>query len=431
MAQADAPNTTPPPLQMGLRVNLSIMMFLQFAIWGAWFVVFKPYLKHIGFSEEQAGALVGNMALGAIFSTLFAGYFADRFFSSQWMMAALHLGGAGLLYWMAQINSPDQYGLMFGVSLAYALLYNPTLALSNSIAFSHIPDAGRDFPSVRVLGTAGWIFVGLLIDAVYNTDTTTVTTTNGPLLLGAGLSAALGIYSLLLPHTPPTGKKGDMIPFVKALGLFKNFSFAVFFIVSFIITIVLAFYYAQTADFLGKKAGVKAIGTTMGIGQWAELILLPTLPFFLKRFGMKWVLAVGMLCWGIRYGLFAFGGEEGFPFVLVILGIVLHGICFDFFFAAAFIHVDNEAPRDIRASGQALFSFLSYGLGMWLGSLLSGMVVANYKDPVTGVVDWKSVWLVPSAGVFISLIIFLLLFRKQGGPPKATVEVPPSESVPA
>ena len=417
MAQGESPSRdlTIPPLGMGLRINLSIMMFLQFAIWGAWFVVFIPYLKTFGFTSGQAATIFGNMALGAVLSTLFAGYIADRFIASEKLMAYCHLLGGVLLLGMSQITSPEpmSFWMLFAVSLLYALVYNPTLALSNSIAFTHIPDATRDFPGVRVLGTLGWIAAGFLIDFLFHRGVLTVTNNNGPLLLAAGLSIALGIYSFFLPHTPPSGKAGDTIPFIKALGLFKDFSFAVFFVVSFVITIVLAFYYAFTSDFLGAKVGVKNIGSVMSIGQWAELILLPLLPIFLWRIGMKWVLALGMLCWGIRYALFAYGGPDPFPFTLVIVGIALHGICFDFFFAAGFIHVDNEAPKDIRASGQALFSFLTYGVGMWLGSLLSGRV-AEYFTTGEGdskVMDWQGFWLVPSVGVIISLVIFVLFFR--------------------
>jgi nucleoside transporter len=416
--------TAIPPMPMGLRVNLSILMFLQFAVWGAWFVVFYPYLTGKGFSDVQAGSLIGNMALGAIISTMFAGYLADRFFTSERMMAVLHLAGAGLLYWMAQIQDPSQYGLLFAVSLAYALLYNPTLALANSIAFTHVPNATRDFPGIRVFGTIGWIVAGFLIDALFKRvttapDGTSVVTpasaSNGPLLLAAGLSAALGVYSLLLPHTPPTGKAGDTVPFVKALGLFRDPSFAVFFGVSFAITIVLAFYYTSTSAFLEQKAGVTDTGSTMAIGQIAELILLPLLPIFLFQLGMKWVLALGMFAWGLRYFLFSQGGPEGFPFALVIMGVALHGICFDFFFAAGFIHVDNEAPKDIRASGQALFGFLTYGVGMWLGNLLAGWLKGRLT--VDGVVDWQTFWLVPSVGVLIALAAFVLFFRMRTSAP--------------
>jgi nucleoside transporter len=418
MSSETAASSSVPRLDPGLRLSLSIMMFLEFAIWGAWFVNFYPYLTGKGFSDVQAGAVMGNMALGAIISTMFAGHIADRLFASERMMAVLHLLGAGMLYWMAQIQKPEEYGLLFAVSLVYALFYNPTLALTNSIAFTHVPNATRDFPGLRVFGTIGWIVSGLLVDSLFKQSGVSpdgqpivipASASNGPLLLAAAMSAVLGVYSLLLPHTPPTGKAGEPMPFVKALGLFRDPSFAVFFTVSFAITIVLAFYYTTTSAFLESAAKVTSTTSTMAIGQVCEMIFLPLLPFFLFGMGMKWVLALGMFCWGLRYFLFAHGGPEGFPFVLVLIGVALHGFCFDFFFAAGFIHVDNEAPRDIRASGQALFGFLTYGVGMWLGNLLAGWLKGHFT--VDGIVDWRSFWLVPAAGVMLALIVFVVFFR--------------------
>ncbi len=427
MASADDTSPGKPPLALNLRLNLSVMMFLQFAIWGSWFVVFFPYLRGLNFTGEQAGALMGNMALGAIFSTIFAGYIADRLLSSEKLMAICHLLGAGLLYGIAQIQNPGEYWTLFALTLVYALLYNPTLVLANSITFEHVPDGQRDFPGVRVFGTLGWIAVGFGIDALFAVDGKTAASSNGPILLAAGLSAALGVYSLLLPRTPPKGAS-EGIPFVKALGLFKDFSFAVFFIVSLIITIVLAFYYTVTADFLGSQCGVKNIGSTMLIGQVCETIFLPLLPLFLLRIGMKWVLALGMLCWGLRYLAFSQAGPEGMGFALAIVGIALHGFCFDFFFAAGFIHCDNKAPRDIRASAQALFSFLTYGVGMWLGSLVCGMMVDRYTDPVTKTVDWANFWLVPGVGVLGCLVVFLLFFRDGPTKPTSVAEaIPPQQ----
>src|SRR6185437_2619415 len=268
---------------------------------------------------------------------------------------------------------------------------------------------------------------------------------NGPLLLAAGLSALLGLYSFFLPHTPPKGKAGDALPFLRALRLLKEPSFAVFFGVSFIITIVLAFYYNYTGLYLGKHLNVHDVASTMTIGQWSEMLLLPLLPLFLRRFGMKWVLAMGMLAWGLRYGIFAWGGSYavGAFYWPVIICLTLHGVCYDFFFAAGFIHVDNESPSDIKGSAQALFVFLTYGLAMWLGSELSNVVfdrnthlepsqieskaltvtdwtlakgwieyqitsATSGKEPVT---DWTRFWAVPSIGVLIALVLFVLFFR--------------------
>ncbi|MCE9531315.1 MAG: MFS transporter [Planctomycetes bacterium] len=398
-----------PPLALPLRINLSIMMFFQFAIWGSWVIVFFPYLTGKGFTATQAGTLMGNGALGAIIATIFAGYIADRYFSSEKMMAVLHLLGAGFLYLMATIDKPDDYWMLFAITLGYAILYNPTLALANSISFRHIPDGQRDFPGIRVLGTVGWIAAGFAIDQIFGSGGKKASDSNGPLLLAAGLSATLGVYSLMLPKTPPEGKAGDTIPFIKALSLFKDFSFAVFFIISFLITIVLAFYYTLTSDYIQKAAGVTNTGSIMSIGQMSELILLPFLPWFLYRFGMKTVLMLGMFCWGLRYFMFSMGGPSGLPYALVLIGIALHGVCFDFFIAAGFIHVDNNAPKDIRASGQALFSFLVYGMGMWIGSLLAGYLKAYYTHD--GVTNWSEFWLVPCGGVMVAFVAFGLLFR--------------------
>lgn len=420
---------TAPSLAWGPRFNLSGMMFLQFAIWGAWFVVLGNYLSAMKFSKEAIGSIYGTMSLGAILSPIFIGQIADRYFSSERLMAVLHLLGAGVLLWMSRITDSTQF---YWVALLYALVYSPTLALSNSIAFTHLPDATRDFPGIRVLGTIGWIVVGVLVTvilkhfAIHKEGSGIVaaefslvlggTRYTLPLLLAALLSLSLGIWSIFLPHTPPAGKAGDAFPFLKAVGLMREPSFAVFYGVSFIITIALAFYYAWTGPFLefGPPA-VKGneVSSIMSIGQMVEMILLPLLPFFLHRIGMKWVLAIGMLAWGVRYGIFALGT----PYSLVLIGIALHGICFDFFLAAGFIHVDNKAPHDIRASAQALFGFLTYGAGMYVGSELSGRIAKFCTtDDVT---NWTLFWIFPSIGVLIALFIFVTFFRESTGAGKA------------
>jgi nucleoside transporter len=396
--------TTPAPSLSGdLRVRLSIMMFLEFAVWGAWFVVLGNYLEVLHFSKTQVGTMYSLIPLGAIISTMFVGQFADRYFSSERLMAVLHLAGAGLLFWMAQIQDSQKFTILAAVTLLYSLAYNPTLALANSISFAHIPDGARDFPGIRVFGTIGWIAVNLVVGQLLNFHT------NQPLLLAAGLSLALGLFSLALPHTPPAGKDAPVHAggpaFVRAFALMKDFRFAVFFGVSLVITVVLAFYYSFTGQFL-EHSGVKDVASTMTIGQFMEMCFLPILPWFLRRIGMRWVLALGMFCWGLRYAFFAIGH----PWALVLMGVALHGFCFDFFFAAGFIHVDNTAPHDIRASAQALFSFLTYGVGMYLGSELSGRVAQAYTD-ASGATNWSGFWVVPAVGVTISLAIFLVFFR--------------------
>jgi nucleoside transporter len=405
-----------PPLSMNVRIHLSVMMFLQFAIWGSWGVVFFEYVQStLKFTGSDAGWIFGNMALGAIVSPMIVGFLADRFISSEKLMAILHFIGAGLLYWQAEMQNPS-FGAFFTASLLFALVYNPTLALANSIAFTHVPNATRDFPGIRLFGTLGWILVNLLVGETMSPRS------NQPLLLGAGLSVLLGLYSFALPHTPPTGKSGDPLPFLKAFSLFKDFSFAVFFVISGLITIALAFYYSNTSSYLGQlDASMVDFGekyfvkdskinpnNTMLIGQIVEVLMLLVLPAFLRTFGMKGVLILGMLSWGLRYYLFSQMG----PWPAVLAGVALHGFCFDFFFAAAFIHVDNTAPKEIRASGQALFSLLTYGVGMWLGSILSGWMNDTYKmEGTPDRVNWAQFWLVPCYVVLGCAVVFVLLFR--------------------
>ncbi|SRR5579871_86000 len=392
-----------PRMSGDLRLRLSVMMFLEFAVWGAWFVVLGNYLEALHFSKTQVGTMYSLIPLGAILSTMFVGQFADRYFSSERLMAVLHLAGAGLLFWMAQVQDANKFTLLAAVTLLYSLAYNPTLALANSISFAHIPDGGRDFPGIRVFGTIGWIAVNLTVGRFLDIHS------NQPLLLAAGISLALGLFSLVLPHTPPAGASTSAggPAFLRAFALMKDFSFGVFFVVSLVITIVLAFYYSFTGQFL-EHSGVKDVASTMTIGQFMEMCFLPILPWFLRNIKMKGVLALGMFCWGLRYAFFA----VGHPWALVIAGVALHGFCFDFFFAAGFIHVDNTAPRDIQASAQALFSFLTYGVGMYIGSEVSGRVAQAYTD-AAGNTNWTAFWMFPAIGVLVSLAAFLAFFRSK------------------
>ena len=450
-ALAPSGSSSAPPLAPPTRVLLSAMMFLQYAIWGAWFVTFGNRLEVIGLGGS-IGSMYGTMALGTIFAPIVVGQIADRYFASEKLMGLLHIAGAVLLYFMSQFESvagldaaavsAASWKFWF-LALAYSLVYSPTIALSNTVAFANVPDGGRDFPSLRVLGTIGWIAVGLFVGFGLTRLGIDGKVSNVPFLLAAGLSAALGVFSFFLPHTPAKGQAGDALPFLKAVKLLQDFPFAVFFGASFLITIVLAFYYNYTSVFIADKHGVKEPSTVMAIGQFAEMLLLPFLPFFLFRFGMKWVLTLGMLCWGLRYLAFALAPATDLGFYLVLFGIALHGICFDFFFAAGFIHVDREAPAEIRGSAQALFVFLTYGRAMWLGSEFSNVVKARTTtESPTGVktealkvtewfpdrgwvtreftsatdgfakaTDWQTFWLIPAVGVLVALAVFVLFFR--------------------
>lgn len=389
----------------GVWVRLSVMMFLQFAVWGSWFTVFNIYLdKTLHFKGSEIGSIYGTMALGAIISMMIAGQLADRVLSSEYLMVIFHLVGAGLLFLLSQMTD---FASVWWVTFAYALVYNPTLTIANSLAFANIKDSTH-FAWVRVFGTIGWIAAGVAVDYLLPTGSAM---TNRPLLMAAGLSLVLGVFSFLLPHTPPSGKQGDALPFLRAFGLLRDPSFAIFFGLSFAITIALAFYYGFAGVYLGDIK-VANVATFMTIGQMSEIGFMLLLPFGIRYLGMKIVLLIGMAAWAIRY--FCFGiAWAGEPFTLVILGVALHGVCFDFFLAAGFIHTENKAPASIRGSAQALFSFLTYGIGMWIGNELSGRIVDAYT--VNGVKQWQPIWFVPAIGAVVCLAAFLLFWRDKGG----------------
>lgn len=402
-----AAGVEPPPLALEIRIPLSALMFLEFAIWGAWWVVLGNYLESLRFSRKDIGRIYATIPIASIVAPMLVGTIADRFFASEQLMGVLHLAGAALLYWMARVPTPRAF---FWVSLAYALVYAPTLALVNSVTFANVPDATRDFPTVRVLGTIGWILAGMSLHLFIKPGQRV---NNRPLLLAAALSLVLGVFSFFLPHTPP--KATSEIPFLNALQLLGDPSFALFFGVAVLITIASFFYFSFTGLYLENDVKVRPqnVGPLMTIGQWVEIFFMFTLAWFIRELGMKTVLVLGMTAWGLRYAIFA----SRPPLPLILVGIGLHGICFDFFFAAGFIYVDNTAPNEIRASSQSLFSVLTYGFGMYLGSEASGWLNQRFTKEVTDpqgktvkVTNWTAFWLVPCVAVIVCLIAFLLLF---------------------
>jgi nucleoside transporter len=397
-------------MDLALRLPLSAMNFLEFAIWGAWFVVLGNYLDSLGFSRKDIGRVYATMPIGAIIAPMFLGTIADRFFAAEQLMAILHLLGAVLLFTMARLRTPRAF---FWVALLYSVAYSPTLTLSNTVVFKNVPKS-LNFPEIRVLGTIGWIVAGLSLRLLIKPGQSV---NNRPLLLAAGLSFVLGIYSFFLPHTPPAADTTGEIPFVKAFRMFSEPGPAVFFGATFLVTIALAFYYSFTALYLEQGIKVKPanVGPLMTIGQWVEIAFMLSLAWFIENLGMKWVLILGMAAWGLRYAIFAARP----PLPLVIVGIALHGICFDFFLAAGMIHTENIAPPDIKASAQSLFGVITYGLGMWIGTEAAGWLNQHYTretiDPVTGekqrVTDWTRFWLIPCVGVVVGLIVFVVSFR--------------------
>jgi nucleoside transporter len=390
------------------RIQLSVMMFLQFFIWGAWYVTMGTYLdKVLKATGIQVGAAYSAMAIATIFSPIFVGMIADRFFSAQKVLGILHLIGGLLLFYLSRV---DTASFFYWIVLLYSLMYAPTLALANSVAFRQMNDPSKEFPSIRFLGTIGWIAVGWMIDKVFKLSTEQLATT---FIIAAIASGVLGLLSFTLPDTPPKAK-GTKTTFAKVLGadafvLFKDKSFTVFLIASILICIPLSFYYSFTNLFL-TEAGMKNVTSNMTLGQFSEALFILLIPFFFRRLGVKWMIAIGMIAWAVRFLLFGYG-DAGPNLWMLFAGIILHGVCFDFFFVTGQIYTDSKADVRIQSSAQGLITMATYGVGMWIGTLLSGYVKDHYT--VDKIVTWKSVWLVPAGIAVVVLVLFVILFNEK------------------
>ena len=390
-----------------VRLKLSIMMFLQYFVWGAWWVTVGTYLTQVhSFSAVQVGLISGTTALAAVISPFFVGMIADRFFATEKILAVLHLVGGGLMYLASTFST---FSMVYPTLLAYTLCYMPTLALSNALSFHNMKDPAKEFPSVRVLGTIGWIAVGQLIGWLGIEASAT------PLKIAAGSSILLGLYCLTLPHTPPK-LKGQPVSVgailgLDALKLMKDFSFAIFVIGSFLICVPLTFYYAFTNLFLNELGMVNAAGK-MTLGQMSEIGFMLVMPFFLSRVGIKKTILLGMTAWVTRYLLFAYGNIDAGVWMLYA-GILLHGICYDFFFVTGQIYVDQRAPVEMRGAAQGFIAFVTLGAGMFLGSWVSGLVVQKYTTAVGSAAAhaWPQIWMVPALGAAAVLALFALFFR--------------------
>ncbi len=404
-------------LPASVRARLSAMMFLQFFVWGAWFVTLSTYLgRGLNFAGTDIGGAYSTMPWGAIVAPFLVGMIADRFFAAEKVLGVLHLVGAVLLWEVSNVTSP---GTIFWVLLGYALCYNPTLALVNAVAFNQMTSPEKQFPAVRVFGTVGWIVAGQVVGYLGLEATAT------PLRIAAGCSALLGLFSFALPHTPPKslGRKVTVrdVLGLDALTLMKDRSFAVFVIGSLLICIPLAFYYSFANLFLNEKGFANAAGK-MTLGQLSEVFFMLVMPFV--RLGVKKMLLVGMLAWAARYLFFAYGNASDLV-VLFYLGILLHGICYDFFFVTGQIYVDNTAPKRIQASAQGFITLITYGVGMLIGSLIAGWVAEGRQVVEAGTIvghEWPAIWLVPAAMSFGVLILFALLFNERAGGGKSGTE---------
>ncbi|MFN7118213.1 MAG: nucleoside permease [Saprospiraceae bacterium] len=397
-------------MNISTRIQLSIMMFLEFFVWGAWFVTMGTYLgTNLKASGVQIGLAYQTQSVGAILAPFIIGLIADRFFPAQRILGVLHLVGAGMMYLASTAND---FAVFYPYLLIYMILYMPTLALVNSISFRQMQNPEKEFSSVRVLGTIGWIVAGLLIGYL-NWEAENLL--RNTFVMTAVASLALGIFSFTLPHTPPVHAKGEPVTIrdiigLDALGLFKNRSFVTFFIASVLICIPLAFYYNFTNPFL-NEIGMQQAAGKMSMGQMSEVLFLLLLPWFFVRFGVKNMLLIGMGAWALRYVLFAFG-NVGDNYWMLILGIVLHGICYDFFFVTGQIYTDNAAGEKIKSSAQGLITLATYGAGMFIGYIVSGYIVDFYARAEGHI--WQNIWLVPAGIAAVIMILFLFVFRDPG-----------------
>ncbi len=399
-----------------IRLQLSFMMFLNFFIWGAWFVTLGTFLgNNLQATGGETARVFSTQSWGAIIAPFIIGLIADRYINAEKILGFLHLAGAVLMY---QLYNAESVSVFYPYVLVYMILYMPTLALVNSVSFRQMQDPEKEFSFIRVFGTIGWILAGLLISFVFHWDSKE-NIENGLLkntFLMAGIaSAVLGIFSFTLPKTPPVKKAGEKVTLreiigLDALKLLRDKNFAVFFIASILICIPLAFYYMNANPFL-TNVGMEDPTGKMTIGQISEVLFLLLLPVFFKKYGFKKTILVGMLAWALRYVLFAFGdaGELGF---MLLLGIALHGICYDFFFVSGQIYTNARAGERYKSAAQGLITLATYGVGMLIGFEIAGAVTDAYMLGDKKF-DYKMIWLIPAGIAFGVMLLFLVFFRDE------------------
>ena len=396
-----------------IGIRLSLMMFLQFFIWGSWFVTLGAYLaSNLNATGVQSSMVFSTQSWGALVAPFFVGLIADRYFNAERVLGILHIAGAALMY---TLYSADSFSNFYPLVLGYMLCYMPTLALVNSIAFRQLSDTAAQFSKIRVWGTVGWIAAGLAISYIFAWDTQQAVRDGllkNTFLLAAGGSLLLGLFSFTLPSTPPKIESGThrtigQILGAEAFSVLKDRDFAVFFIMSILISIPLAFYYQYASPFL-IEIGVSNPTGKMTLGQMSEVGFMLLLPLILVRFGVKFTLLIGMLAWAVRYALFAYGNADDLVSLLV-LGIVLHGVCYDFFFVAGQIYTDSKAGERYRSSLQGLITLANYGLGMLIGFSVAGLIADLYAGD--SIARWQTIWLFPAGFALVVSVVFAFGFK--------------------
>jgi nucleoside transporter len=399
-----------------VKMQLSFMMFLEFFIWGGWFVTLGTFLgDNLHANGGEIAMAFSTQSWGAIIAPFIIGLIADRFFNAERILAVLHLLGAVLMYQM--YNSVDFAGF-YPYVLGYMIIYMPTLALVNSISFNQMKDPAKEFSFVRVFGTIGWIVAGLIISYVFLWDSPEARgegMLKNTFMMVAIASAVLGVFSFTLPKTPPTADKDEKVSISAILGLdalklLKDRNFLIFFISSILICIPLAFYYQNANPFLAE-IGMENPTGKMTIGQASEVLFMLLLPFFFKRFGFKKTIIAGMLAWTVRYVLFAYGNAGDLAFML-ILGIALHGICYDFFFVSGQIYTDSKAGEKFKSAAQGLITLATYGFGMLIGFWVAGQISDMYLVS-ENVHNWENIWIFPAIFAFIVMALFALFFKNE------------------
>jgi nucleoside transporter len=383
---------------------LSFMMFLQYYIWGSWYVTMGTFMtEFLKSTGIQIGAAYSALAIATMISPFFIGMVADRFFSAQRLMGVLHITGAILLFLASRVETN---GPFYWIILLYSLAYMPTIALSNSVAFRQMTDPGKQFPIVRVYGTVGWVIAGFMIALLG------IEKTPGTFYMAAVVSLFLGFISFVLPDTPPQGKtksSAKAILGIDALMLFRERPYLIFFIAAIFVCIPLSFYFGFANLFL-NQAGMQNAAGKMVMGQISEALFILAIPFLFNRIGVKKMLLIGMTAWILRYLCFAFG-NIGTNLWMLYAGIILHGVCYDFFFVTGYMYTEKKSNERIKNTAQGLFTFVTYGLGMFIGTWFSGFVTSYYT--VNNVYQWKNIWYVPAYIAVAVLICFIFFFKEK------------------